>query len=30
MQLDQLDKEHALVLVQNQDGSMNLETINLP
>ncbi len=30
MQLDVLDKDHALVLVQAPSGSMNLETIELP
>jgi len=29
-QLDELDKGHALILVQTQDGAMNLETIALP
>lgn len=30
MQLDKLDKEHALVLIQTKDGEWNLETIPLP
>jgi len=30
VQLDQLDKDHALVLAQGQDGAMSLETVALP
>jgi hypothetical protein len=30
MQLDKLDEGHALVLVQNEGGALNLETIALP
>jgi len=30
MQLDKLDKDHALILVQTPAGVMNLETIDLP
>jgi hypothetical protein len=29
-QLDKLDKDHALVLVQSDSGSMNLQTVALP
>jgi len=29
-QMDQLDKDHAVVLLQAQDGSQNLETVALP
>jgi len=29
-QLDELDKDHALILVQTPAGAMNLETIDLP
>jgi hypothetical protein len=30
MQLDKLDKDHALVLVQSDEGSMNLQSVQLP
>ena len=30
VQLDALDKDHALVLVQQPGGALNLETIDLP
>ncbi len=30
MQLDKLDKDHALILVQGESGSLNLKTVNLP
>jgi hypothetical protein len=30
VQLDALDKEHAVILIQGKDGSLNLETIDLP
>jgi hypothetical protein len=30
VQLDELDKGHALVLIQTPSGAMNLETIDLP
>jgi len=29
-QLDELDKDHALILVQTEGGALNLETIDLP
>jgi len=29
-QLDKLDKDHALVLVQSDEGSMNLQSVQLP
>ena len=29
-QLDKLDKDHALVLVQTDSGTMNLEAVDLP
>jgi hypothetical protein len=29
-QLDKLDKDHALVLVQSESGSMNLQSVQLP
>jgi fibrillarin-like rRNA methylase len=30
VQLDTLDKDHAVVLIQANDGSMNIESIDLP
>jgi hypothetical protein len=30
VQLDQLDKDHALVLDRGENGSLNLETVALP
>jgi hypothetical protein len=30
LHLDRLDKEHALLLVQNDSGALNLETMDLP
>ena len=30
MQLDQLDKTHALILVQREGGALDLETVDLP
>ncbi len=30
MQLDKLDKDHALLLVQSDSGALNLESVQLP
>jgi len=30
VQLDQLDKDHALLIIESKDGSVDLETIELP
>ena len=30
VQLDKLDDAHALVLIQAKDGTLNLETVELP